>query len=106
MSKIARYVTLDVELWSDARKRGLNVSECCERGLAMAMTKKEYGDKRVLEVMARMPAPQIEWARSTYARKAGLGLEVIRRVVRRETGITLTSAEIQDCFGVMPAAPQ
>ena len=35
MPKIARSVTIEYDVWSRAKRLGINISEGCERGLAL-----------------------------------------------------------------------
>lgn len=56
--KIQRVVTLDIELWQEAKERHLNISELCNNGLKEASLKNKYKDMSLPELERKLALVQ------------------------------------------------
>jgi post-segregation antitoxin (ccd killing protein) len=64
MVKRTCQVTLDIDLWMKAKRMGLNISECCERGLAlMGERKNEAPEDRVARARQLLRPAEVDQLR-------------------------------------------
>jgi len=108
MTKIMRQVTLEYDLWEQAKRAGFNVSECCERGLRLVLKNdaaaKSGAARRTRIEIARdmLTAEELSFFRAGLERwkKQPAGRTArphkwIRRRIRELVGIALTEHELE-----------